>query len=285
MITEQETGEIVCSNCGLVLSDRAIDNHAEWRAFDNEKVSRVRTGSPNSLAIHDMGLATIIGKADMDSAGHKLNAYTSSSMQRLRTWDARTRAHTSTHRNLIMAFNELDRLKDKLNLSEAIVQKTAYIYRKAQDKKLVRGRSTSSILAAAIYMTCREMEAPRSLRDVAQTTNIKRKDLARSYRLLVLELDMRVPLLDPIKCVIKIGNKANLSEKTKRMAINTMNDVVKNEISAGKDPMGLAATVLYMSCLTNGETLTQKNIADAAGVTEVTVRNRLKDLNMRLYPN
>jgi transcription initiation factor TFIIB len=202
-------------------------------------------------------------------------------MQRLRTWDFRSRAHTSTDRNLIQAFSELGRLKDKLGLSDAIMEKTAYLYRKAQEKSLIRGRSTSSILAAAIYAACRGMDASRTLRDVADATNVKRKALSRSYRILVLELDIKVPLVDPMKCIAKIANKAKLTEKTKRMAMDIMHDLVGKEISAGKLPMGLAATVLYMACLTNDESKTQKEIADAAGVTEVTIRNRFKDLKTK----
>jgi len=229
-----------------------------------------------------MGLATLIDKRDNDSSGRKLDASMHSAMQRLRTWDFRTRAHTSTDRNLIRAFSELGRLKDKLGLSDAIMEKTAYLYRKAQEKSLVRGRSTSSILAAAVYTACREMEASRTLRDVANATNVKRKALSRSYRILVLELDIKVPLVDPIKCIAKIANKAKLAEKTKRTAMDTMHDLVGKEISAGKLPMGLAATVLYMACLANDENKTQKEIADAAGVTDVTLRNRFKDLKTRL---
>jgi transcription initiation factor TFIIB len=225
-----------------------------------------------------MGLATIIGKANKDSTGRKLNASMNSAMERLRTWDARTRVHAAGHRNLMKAFRELDRLKDKLGLSDVIVQKTAYIYRKAQDKQLIRGRSTSSILAAAIYIACREMGAQRTLGDVTKIADVKRKDLSRSYRLLILELDIKVPLADPMKCIIKIANRAGLSEKTRRMAMSTMNELVQKEMTAGKDPMGIAATVLYQTCLSNGETITQKGIAEAAGVTEVTVRNRFNDL-------
>jgi len=162
------------------------------------------------------------------------------------------------------------------------MEKTAYVYRKAQEKKLIRGRSSSSMLAAAIYTVCREMGASRTLRNVADATDVKRKDISRSYRLLVLELDLKVPLVDPMKCIAKIANEAKLSEKTKRMAMDTMNDIIGKEISAGKLPMGLAATVLYMACLANNESKTQKDIADAAGVTEVTIRNRFKDLKTRL---
>jgi transcription initiation factor TFIIB len=259
-----------------------MESRAEWRTFDSENNSRQRVGSPSSLAFHEMGLSTIIGKVNKDSAGHNLDASMNYRMQRLRTWDARTRVHAAGHRNLMRAFSELERLKDKLGLSDAIVQKTAYIYRKAQEKRLARGRSVSSILAAAIYIACREMGAARTLRDITEITNVKRKALSRSYRLLVLKLDIKVPSMDLMKCIVKIANKAKLSEKTQRMAMSTMNDLINKEIPAGKDPMSLAATVLYLSCLRNGEaTTTQKEIAEAAGVTEVTIRTRFKDLKTK----
>jgi transcription initiation factor TFIIB len=228
-----------------------------------------------------MGLATVIGRANRDSSGRRLDASMASQIQRLRTWDLRTKAHSPTDRSLVHAFSELDRLKEKLGLSDAIMEKTAYLYRKAQEKQLARGRSVSSILAAAIYATCRELDAARSLADVASATDVKRKAISRSYRLLVLELDLKVPLVNPMKCIAKIANKAHLSEKTKRTAMDLMKDVIGKEISAGKLPMGLAATVLYMSCLASGESVSQKDIAEAAGVTEVTIRNRLRDLRAK----
>lgn len=281
-VTDPESGELICSECGIVFLDKTQETGAEWRTFDSEANDRIRVGAPTSLAYHDMGLATLIDKRDNDSSGRKLDASMHSAMQRLRTWDFRTRAHTSTDRNLIQAFSELGRLKDKIGLSDAMIEKTAYIYRKAQEKQLIRGRSTSSILAAAIYIACREAGASRTLADIAVITDIKRKTISRGYRLLINELGITMPLIDPIKCIAKIANKAKLSERTKRMAIDTMNKLVEKGISAGKAPMGLAATVLYLSCLTNGERVTQTDIAQAAGVTEVTIRNRVKELNANL---
>jgi transcription initiation factor TFIIB len=282
-ITDLESGEIICGNCGRVSLDKAMESRAEWRTFDSENnsSSRQRVGSPSSLAFHDMGLSTIIGKVNKDSTGHNLDASMNYRMQRLRTWDARTRVHAPGNRGLMRAFSELERLKDKLGLSDAVVQKTAYIYRKAQEKRLARGRSVSSILAAATYIACREMGAARTLRDLTEITNVKRKALSRSYRLLVLKLDIKVPSMDLMKCIVKIANKAKLSEKTQRMAMSIMNDLINKEIHAGKDPMGLAATVLYLSCLRNDEARTQRDIAEAAGVTEVTIRNRFKDLKTK----
>ena len=285
-VTDPESGEIICRSCGHVISEKALETQAEWRAFTTDEVNdRSRTGMPTSLARHDKGLATIIGRANKDASGQVLDAAMRTTMERLRTWDFRTQAHTSTDRNLRQAFEHLDKLKDKLGLSDAIIEKTAYIYRKAQENGMVRGRTINSVLAASLYIACRELEVSRTLKDIAAISNIKRKELARMYRLMFFKLDVKIPMVDPLKCIAKISNKINLSEKTKRQAIIIMSDVTKKEISAGKDPMGIAATVLYLSCLKNDEYRSQIDIASAAGVTEVTIRNRFKDLKSRFDLN
>jgi transcription initiation factor TFIIB len=280
IITDTESGEIICRNCGMVMLDNVQETRPEWRSFttDDANNTRSRTGMPTSLARHDKGLATIIGRANKDASGQVLDAAMRTTMERLRTWDFRTQAHTSTDRNLRQAFSELNRLKDKLGLPDSVIEKTAYIYRKVQERGLVRGRTISSVLAAAAYIACREMGMSRTLDDIAHLNNIKHKELARTFRLLVLELDLKVPMIDPMKCVVKVANKAKLSEKTKRQAMNIMHDIIKSGVSAGKDPMGLAGSVIYMSSINTGETITQMDIADAAGVTEVTIRNRYKDI-------
>jgi transcription initiation factor TFIIB len=286
MITDLESGEIICSNCGLVVSDKVQETRPEWRAFNTEESNnRTRTGIPTSLARHDMGLSTIIGKSDKDASGRGLDAAMRATMERLRTWDFRTQAHTPTDRNLRHAFSQLDILKDKLGLPDVATEKTAYIYRKAQERGMVRGRTISGVLSAAAYIACRETGISRTLSDIATISNIKRKELARTYRLLVFELDLKIPMVDPLKCIAKVANKANLSEKTKRRAINIMHKITKSGVTAGKDPMGLAASVLYLSCLNTGEPISQMNIADASGVTEVTIRNRFKDLKSQLHLN
>jgi transcription initiation factor TFIIB len=279
-ITDTESGEIICSKCGQVISDKTEEILPEWRNFASSDGSndKSRIGMSTSLARHDMGLSTIIGRTDRDASGQKIDAVMRSTMDRLRTWDFRTQTHSPTDRSLRQAFFQLDALKDKLGLSDPVVEKTAYIYRKAQERGLVRGRTISGILTAAVYIACRELGTPRTLKDMAADSNVKLHEVARSYRLLYFELDLKTPIVDPLKCIAKVANKANLSEKTKRQAAEIMNNVTKREISAGKDPMGLAASVLYLSSFNTGENITQNNIAYAAGVTEVTLRNRVKDL-------
>lgn len=286
IVSDPQSGEMICNHCGIIL-DNIENAKLKWdddSTFNHEEMNyRSRTGAPTSLARHDMGLATVIGGTDRDASGNMLNTQMRSTMNRLRLWDFRTRAHSTTDRNLRSAFSELDKLKDKLGLPDAAIEKTAYIYRKAQENGLVRGRTIPAVLAAAAYVVCREMGMSRTLDDISKNSNIQYKELARTYRLLVIDLDLKVPLIDPIKYISKIANKMGLREITKRRAIGIMHEVIKNEISAGKDPMGLAAAVLYLASLSAGnQSIRQLNIADAAGITEVTLRNRLKDLRSKL---
>jgi transcription initiation factor TFIIB len=286
VITDPESGEIICSNCGMVISQNIEDTRPEWRSFGSEGAvgyGRSRTGMPTSLARHDKGLTTIIGRTDKDASGNKIDPSIRSKMERLKVWDFRSHAHDSTNRNLIQAFNELDKLKDKLGLPDAVIERTAYIYRKARQRGLVRGRTTDGILTAAIYIACRDLGVPKTLKEVAAAISIRFKTLSRSYRILVTELDISTPpVIDPMKCIVKVANNADLDENTKRRAMDVMNNITKREISAGKHPMAVAATVLYVSCLNSGVNIRQADIADAAGITEVTLRNRYKDLKNRI---
>jgi transcription initiation factor TFIIB len=288
MVTDLVSAEVVCESCGIVSPQNTMENPAEWTIFGSENGSNNachRVDLPNSMTLHDMGLSTIIGKQNKDSTGHTLDSYVSSSMQRLRVWDARTRSNVSGRRNLMLAFNELGKLKDKLGLSNAIAEKAAYIYRKAEEKQMIRGRSVSAILAAAIYMACRELGTPKSLREMTNSSQVKSKAIRHCYRLLVLELDATIPLIEPSKYIARIANRAGISEKTKRIALTMMKEITKNEISAGKNPVALAATVLYLSCLATNENKTQMKISAAAGITEVSIRNRSKDLKTKYCSN
>ena len=279
LVTDNESGEMCCSKCGYVITEKIQESGPEWRSFtQDERGDRARAGAPTSLSMHDMGLATIINPANKDASGRPLAASMKSTIERLRTWDNRSQVHEPVDRNFRQAFSELNRLKDKLALSDAVIEKAAYIYRKALDKGLVRGRSISALMASALFAACRDTETARNIKDVEQASNIKRKDIARCYRLLIKELDLRMPVPDPIQCVARIASRIGIAEKTKRHAVRALQIAQEKEVSAGKDPMGLAAAALYLACVKNGEDKTQRDIAEAASVTEVTIRNRYKGL-------
>jgi len=282
MVTDNNSGELFCGVCGFVINDKIEDTGAEWRTFSNEESNRTRVGAGTSLRMHDMGLSTIIGPANKDSTGKPLSSSMKSSIERLRTWDSRSQAHSSSERNLRQALNEMDKLRDKLALGEAVVEKGAYIYRKAMEKKLVRGRSIHGLVAACLYAACRTTGTPRTLDDIANGINIRRKDVARCYRLIYRELELKMPVFDPVKGVSRIASFVELSEKSKRNAVEILNQAKKLGEIAGKDPMGIAAAALYLACISNGESKSQKDISIASGVTEVTIRNRCAGLRKML---
>jgi transcription initiation factor TFIIB len=286
LVHDNDTGETICGDCGLVLFERLFDKGPEWRAFTlQEKASRSRVGSPTSMSIHDKGLSTAISQIDRDAYGRKLPISTRLQMWRLRKWQIRSRVHSSIDRNLAQAMSELDRISGAVYIPHQIKEKAALIYRKALDKGLVRGRSINSIMAAAVYASCRQSGTPRTLRDITEASLVDKKDVARCYRLLLQELQVKMPISDPLTYISKIAEKTGISGKTQGKAIAILREARKKRFVAGKDPMGLAAATLYIASLQNNEKITQKDIAEAAGVTEVTVRNRYKCLMRQLHLN
>ncbi len=277
LITDTETGEIFCGSCGYVSSERVESTGPERRSFPDDRINRERTGIGTSLAIHDQGLSTVISPTNRDATGQPLSNSMKKTLKRLRIWDSRSQ-NDPIDRNFRQAFNELYRLKDKLSLSDSVIEKAAYIYRKALDKKLIRGRSISGMIGSALYAACREVETPRTLKEIAMTMNIKKGDLAACYRLLIKELDLKIPVVDSVQNVARIASKIGLPEKTRRYAIEILRKAEESKISAGKNPMALAATALYISCVKMGVRRTQRDLAEAANITEVTIRNRHKGL-------
>ena len=277
VLTDGSTGERFCQKCGNVIIENIEDARSERRSFFDDSVDNSRTGSPNSLAIHDRGLATTIGSTSKDSTGRPLSSMMKQDMRRLRVWDARSQT-ASKGRNLRTAFVELDKLKDKLTLTDAIVEKAALIYRKAVGRGLVRGRSIPHVLAAAAYAACRDAGTPRTINDFSDTLNIKKKSVSASYRMLLNELDMKMPVIDSMICISKIASKLGLDEKVKRHACNILSTANEMELTAGKGPMGLAAASLYLACVKYELKVSQREISVASGVTEVTIRNRSRAL-------
>ncbi|MDP8906172.1 MAG: transcription initiation factor IIB [Thermoproteota archaeon] len=276
MITDQESGEIVCINCGSVLTDKAQETRAEWNAFNLEDMNlKTRTGAPTSLAKYDRGLSTVIGKINRDASGQQIDTSMRNRVDRWRTWDIRSQTNDSTKRNLQAAFIQLYMLKGALGLPDSVIEKIAYLYRKIQEKGLVKGRTIKGAVAVASYIACREMGIPRTLKEIANISNLKEREIARVYRKVMFELDLKIPQDDPIKKLVKIANKCQITEKAKRYAMKLMVEIIKKGLSAGKNPMGLAGAVLYVSCKNYNEDVTQREIAEAAGVTEVTIRHDL----------
>jgi len=284
IITDTENGERVCSRCGLVIDETPIDMGPEWRAFTvAEKNTRSRTGLGSSLTLYDKGLSTVF-KGDRDASGRKLNNEARLKMDRLRRYDNRSKFDETWRRNLSIAMAELDRMSVTLHIPSNIKEQAALIYRKALKADLIRGRSIDAFVAASIYAACRTAEVPRPIKKVSEASTRDHSEVARTYRLLIRELKIRMPIDEPMKFVPSIAAKLNLRRDTEQKAVDILKSAKIKKGISGKDPRGLAAAALYMACLANDDKRIQKEVALAAGTTEVTLRNRLRGLEASIKP-
>lgn len=271
IVTDFETGEIICQSCGRILQEKTTDERKENTSFTQDE------HMPTTLTMHDMGLSTIIGRSNHDSVGKPLGHEMTQSMKRMRMWDSRGQAKTSSERNLRIALYEMLKLKEKLGLSDAVIDRAAYLYRKAAKAQLVRGRTIKSIVGACMYTACRDMGTTRTIIDISNNLQEKRKVIARAYRLLFQNLMLTVPITDPINCIIKFANNLQIPEITKREAIKIFDSLKEKELTAGKNPHAVAATVIYMASIKTNVNISQYDITKISGITCITIRNRLHD--------
>jgi transcription initiation factor TFIIB len=278
-IQDEESGEIACSSCGLVVTEQMMDTGPEWRAFNQEeKEKRTRVGAPENPLIHDKGLSTTIKYPDRDAHGRRLPISVRNKMWRLRKWQWRSKMNSSTGRNLAAALTEMTRLGKILNIPEIVIKEAAIIYRKALLKELVRGRSISGIVGASIRIACRIWQVITSAGEIAEKSTTTEKEINRNYRLLIRKLKLNIPLPDHSPFIEKIGGQLNISHESKQLASKILKEAERKKRTGGKGPRGLAAAALYIACLQNEEKITQKEIAVVSLVTEVTIRNRYQGL-------
>jgi transcription initiation factor TFIIB len=283
IIMDTKSGERICGNCGLVMTENMVNHGPEWRAFSQDEwKSRSRVGMPLTFSVHDKGLSTVISQIGRDAFGRTIPRNRMFQMLRLKKWHIRSSFQSSIDRNLSFAMTELSRLTDKLHIPKPVKERAAIVYRKALNKGLVRGRSINAIIAASLYAACRITGTPRTLSELAGHCTIDKKDLARCYRLLLRELSLQMPIPKAQFRVPKIAAKVKIGERTQQTAVDILRRAENIKATAGKDPMGLAAAALYIASVMNKDKKTQKSIADAAGVTEVTIRNRYKGLREAL---
>jgi len=278
LIVDSEMGEYVCGRCGLVIEENMPSQEAEWRAFTpQERDARARAGTPTDFSHYDKGLSTVI-RVEKDAFGRPLSPKVKQQMWRLRRWQTRSKVHASQSRNLMLAMSELQRLSDILYMSSSVHDMAAIIYRKALNEGLVRGRSIGGIVAGALYAAVRFTKVPRTLKEIAEASQRSQKEIARSYSVIVRNLEMKMPIDDPTDYITKVAAKAKVSSDVEGLALNLIGEAKKKYATTGKDPSGLAAAILYLSARMLKEKVTQARLAKAANVTEVTVRNRKRDL-------
>ncbi len=277
-------GEVICSNCGLVLSDRSIDMGPEWRAFTaDEQNSRQRVGGPADWSKFDQGLTTIIGRQNVDAAGRKLSSTRRAQIHRLRKWQIRTKVHSSDKRNLAVAMTELHRISSQLSIPYSIRETSAVIYRKALRKRLTRGRTILGMIAASLYLACRVHQVPRPLEEIVEQIHITRKELSLCVRLILRYLNLKIPHSSPIDFIHRFGTELGIPGAAKAKAIEILQLAKEERLTIGKDPKGMAAAAIYVASILTGARRTQLEIARTARVTEVTVRNRYKEMVSKLH--
>jgi transcription initiation factor TFIIB len=283
LLRDYQHGTLICGSCGLVVRDKIMDRGPEWRAFDQEqREQRGRVGAPMTYTIHDKGLSTMIDWRNRDSHGKDLTPKRRAQIYRLRKWQRRIRVSDAMERNLAFALSELDRMASHLGLPRSVRETAAVIYRRAVEKHLIRGRSIEGVAAAALYAACRENKVPRTLDEIADVSRVSKKEIGRSYRFIARELLIHLSPTSPIDYVSRFGSELGLSGEAQSKAIDLLKKASKEGLTSGRGPTGVAAAAIYIASVMSGERRTQRDVADVARVTEVTVRNRYKELCEKL---
>jgi transcription initiation factor TFIIB len=278
-LEDENRGELRCAKCGLIVKEYMVDSGQEWRAFDSEQISRrARTGAPLTFTKHDKGLTTEIGKGLGEL--YKVPGKKRAQYYRLRKWHKRL--IESKDRNLSFALSELQRIISFLNLPKPVHERIARYYEEAVDKGLVRGRSIESVIAALVYSVSRQFGTPRTLDEIAEASGLEKREIGRTYRYVARELKIRILPADPKDFVPRFCSILNLSDKVQAQASKILRRAKKMDITSGKGPTGVAAAAIYIACVLCGEKRTQREVASIVNVTEVTIRNRYKELIEKL---
>ena len=278
-----ESAEIVCMGCGYVVVAELTNQGPEWRAFDAEQLKkRARAGAPTTFTIHDKGLSTTIDWHDRDIHGQRFPQGQKAQIYRLRKWQRRIRVSDATERNLAFALSEISKISNNLNLPKNIIETASVTYRKAVKERLIRGRTIQGITAGAIYVACRQCGVTRTLEDISQASPANKKEIARSYRFLVKELDYFIKPVKPGQYVTKFCNQLAMQGNVEELAHKILFVASELRLTSGRGPTCIAAAVSYIASKLTGERKTQREIAEIAQVTEVTIRNRYKELVERL---
>ena len=281
VVTDRIRGEVLCQSCGAVLADK-VEEVGPERSFTVEDYNTSsRTGLASTLSIYDKGLSTMIGSANKDSSGNSISSNMKYTFNRLRTWDSRSKSR-GEERNLRAAFVILRGTQSKLDISDSVIERAAYLYRKALNKSITRGRTISGMILSALYVACREYNVPRTMQNFAEAGNISFKNLSRHYRVLVNALGLQIESYDASDFVSKIGTLVGLSEKAKRDALGMIEESKKIGIASGKNPVSLAAASIYISGIIIKQDVTQDAISKAAEISSVTIRNTARKIKKSL---
>lgn len=290
IIMDDNHGELLCSDCGLVLRDNIIDASKDWRAYDAaQEEKRAHAGSPMNPLLHDKGLSTEISMGYRDYYGNAISRKNRLALLRMRKWQYRTRARNTAERNMMMALKQLSNISSRLDLPRSVRDDAAVLYRKAVDKNLIRGRNTESLVAASLYAACRKAWIPRTLQEIAGQTalpqkNAKRK-VAKSYRFLLRVMNLQTAPPSPFDYIPRYSNELELDNDVREKAVEILRKASDMGISVGKSPLSMVAGAIYLAGKMCGKRKRQHDIVRVIGITEVSIRNRYREMEQRLNLN
>jgi len=275
ILVDETRGERICSKCGLIIDESMIDIQQDWRAFDAEELEKTaRTGAPLTKMRHDKGIGTEIGKSQAEL--FRVSARKRGQYFRIKNWQKRL--VSSKDRNFGYTMSELERIASALNLPKNLQEEIGTMYEKALEEGLVKGRSIEAVIGSLVYALSREYGSPRLMSEICEVTGVNKRDLGRTYRYVARKLNLRVVPAKAIDYVPRCATLLGLSDKTQVKAKQYLKKIKSEEDVSGKGPIGLAAATLYIAAVMNNEYISQRKIAEAIGVTEVTIRNRCKDI-------
>jgi transcription initiation factor TFIIB len=279
VVPDPERGERVCGECGLVVDDGEIDHGPEWRAFDAaEREERSRVGAPTTSTIHDRGLSTEIGWRDADASGRRLSERKRQRMRRLRRWNERFRARNAHERNLKQALGEIDRMASALGVPDPTRETASVVYRRALERDMLPGRSIEGVATAALYAATREAGIPRSVAELTAVSRVDSLEITRTYRYLVRELGLSIAPPDPLDYLSRFASRLDLPDETEMQARELLEAGKRAGVHSGRHPVGLVASAIYAAATLTNVELTQSDVSEATDVSEVTIRNRYREL-------
>ena len=264
--------ETVCTECGLVVDEHTIDPGPEWRSFADDETNPERTGAPLTRSRHDRGLSTEIGRST------RLKGRKRRQMSRLRRQHKRTQIKSKAERNRVYAFTEIDHVVNALDLPENIQERACVLFESAQGEGLLQGRSIEGFAAAAVYATCRTAAVSRTLPEVVDAARATRAELDAAYDAMNTDLGLPTGPIHPREYLARFASRLDLSQAIERRARELAERARETAIDNGRNPSGVAAACLYTAAREHGASLTQKEAANVADVTPVTLRSTYYDL-------
>lgn len=279
LVADDQRGEVVCADCGLVVDTDTIDTGPEWRAFEpGDREEKSRVGAPMTELKHDKGLSTSIGWKDEDAYGTPLSERKRRRISRLRTWDERFSARDAADRNLKQALGEIDRMASALGVPKSTRETAGVLYRRALEAELLPGRSIEAMASAALYAATRSEDIPRSIDEITAVSRVEQLEIERAYRYVIRELDLTIAPSDPADFLGRYTSELDCSTETERLARELVSDAVNAGVHSGRHPVGIAAAAIYAAGRLTNESLTQDDISAVANVSNVTIRNRYVEI-------